>query len=340
MDKSPCGETLEHVEVSMSSACAGLMREGQNDAQCLLCGGGIVLTEIGLFDTRFGIPGDFSFGRCSRCGFEELLPIPSPEELKQLYEKHYNFGGQHGTRYTKMRESFYSSVIYRFWSLLDGDISFHCCKGQGKLLDFGCNEGRGLLIYRKNGFEVEGLELSEKAAAVARSAGFVVHTCDLRDLSPSFTYDVIVLSNVLEHATDPLRMLRELRDHLNPGGQLWISCPNNQSWLRSVFQSYWINWHVPFHITQFSLQSLTTALQKSGFAIRRSKQFTPAMWAISSLIAWGCARKGKPTTALRNPFLILALLFVSKALLFPVFWIGNLSGRGDCLAVTVSKVSS
>jgi hypothetical protein len=36
------------------------------------------------------------------------------------------------------------------------------------LLDVGCNEGRGLSLCADNGFQAEGLELNEAAAALAR----------------------------------------------------------------------------------------------------------------------------------------------------------------------------
>ncbi len=89
---------------------------------------------------------------------------------KDLYETYYNFGGEKGTIYTGFREYFFSSVLCRFWLIVDGDISFHNQKGSGRLLDVGCNEGRGLSIYQKNGFEAEGLELNEQAAAYSTSA--------------------------------------------------------------------------------------------------------------------------------------------------------------------------
>ena len=44
--------------------------------------------------------------------------------------------------------------------ILEGDFSFHRPKGTGRLVDIGCNEGRGLKIYSRNGFQAEGLELN------------------------------------------------------------------------------------------------------------------------------------------------------------------------------------
>src|ERR1700741_1021438 len=146
-------------------------REARKTIGCLLCGGTLTLLLPGVTDTRFGISGSCDVFQCTACGLEQTYPIPSPLELKTLYETHYNFGGERDTAYTRMREWFHFSPAYRLWLILDGDISFHRPKGAGRLLDVGCNEGRGLKIYRSNGFQAEGLELNETAAHVARDRG-------------------------------------------------------------------------------------------------------------------------------------------------------------------------
>src|SRR5579863_10336332 len=207
----------------------------RQESACLLCHGGLEKSVGELFDTRFGIEGTYEAWRCLDCGLEQISPVPSPAQLGHLYESYYNFGGERGTSYTRLREWFFSSWLYRGWIFLDGDISFHGRKGAGRLLDAGCNEGRGLRIYARNGFQVEGLELNPSAAAVAREAGFTVHVGDTTDFTAPAAYDVVVLSNVLEHATDPKKVLTNVRGNLKPGGQLWISCPNGRSWLRKVF---------------------------------------------------------------------------------------------------------
>ena len=158
----------------------------------------------GLFDDRFGVPGTYDIVQCSSCGMEQIWPQPTERELKELYEQFYNWGGEQGTAYTNLRERFLASVWYRLWVRLDGDIFFHLRRGAGRLLDVGCNEGRGLAFYSRNGFQAEGLELNERAAAVAREKGFVVHTEPLAEFRPPEPYDVAVLSNVLEHVVDPV----------------------------------------------------------------------------------------------------------------------------------------
>jgi SAM-dependent methyltransferase len=306
-------------------------------SRCVVCTGLTETSVSGLFDTRFGIAGNFEVRRCLHCGLEQLFPVPAPAQLRNLYERYYNFSGERGTVYTILREWFFSSPLYRLWLWLDEDISFHARKGCGRLLDIGCNEGRTLKNYARNGFQAEGAELNETAAAVARSAGFRVFTGPLEDFTPALPYDVAVLSNVLEHALDPKAMLFSVRRLLKNGGQVWISCPNRQSWLRSVFGQWWINWHVPFHVTHFSSKALRNLLEDSGFSHIEIRQITPALWVASSIVARLFARPGRPTRQLRNPLLMFALVLACRALLFPLFYWGNRAERGDCLIAVATR---
>ena len=146
-------------------------------------------------------------------------PGPAAGELKELYERFYNAGISPDSAYRGLRERFFTSGLYRLWLQWDGDMGFHGRRGAGRLLDVGCNEGRGLSLYADNGFQVEGLELNESAAALARQRGFRVHTAPLGQFRPQEPFDVVVLANVLEHAWDPVQMLAEVRRLLRPAGR-------------------------------------------------------------------------------------------------------------------------
>jgi SAM-dependent methyltransferase len=312
------------------SRCTSAMAEARD--LCLACGG-VLATELAdVFDTRFGIDARFAIARCTACALEQTVPRPAPDALGAYYAAHYNFGGQSGTAYTRLRERFLVSFVYRLWLALDGDISFHARPGQGRLLDLGCNEGRGLGLYARNGFStVEGLETNPVAAAAARQRGFTVHGVALEDFRPNQLYDVVVLSNVLEHALDPAEMLRHVRRILKPGGEVWISCPNAASWQRRLFGRRWINWHVPFHIVHFTDATLSATVAAGGFESAERAQATPALWVANSVAALLTARPGRPTTALRRPLATMLLVLLARGVMFPLLWLGNRAGRGDCL---------
>jgi SAM-dependent methyltransferase len=299
---------------------------------CLACGGALATVLDPVYDTRFGIDQRFHIARCDACGLEQTLPRPTPSTLEALYAAHYNFGGESGTAYTGLRARFLGSGLYRLWLAIDGDISFHARPGRGGLLDVGCNEGRGLVLYARNGFSVvEGFETNPVAAATAHARGFAVYSGRLENVRPKEPYDVVVLSNVLEHALDPAEMLGQVRRLLKPGGELWISCPNAASWQRRLFGRRWINWHVPFHIVHFTDQTLSRTLAAGGFDSIERGQATPALWVAHSVLAALTAQRRRPTAALRKPLRVMALMLVARGLLFPLLWLGNRVGRGDCL---------
>jgi 2-polyprenyl-3-methyl-5-hydroxy-6-metoxy-1,4-benzoquinol methylase len=304
---------------------------------CLLCSATPEPILQDIFDSRFGIQGSYKITLCPKCGLEQTSPLPTAAELKQLYENHYNFDGESNTRYTRLRQFLFSSFLYRLWLAIDGDISFHLMKGKGRLLDIGCNEGRGLQLYQQNGFEVEGLELNENAAEIARSQGFKVYTQLLQDFLPNEPYDVVILSNVLEHSLNPREMLNQVNQILKPGGKVCISCPNNRSWLRTMFGQSWINWHVPFHIVHFSVAPLSQLLQETGFQNIKVQEKTPALWAIHSFIAKFYAKPGTPTKQMRKALFVAPSILVIRLLFFPILWLGNILGKGDCLVLKAYK---
>ncbi len=309
---------------------------------CLDCGGALRTELRGLEDTRFGAQGAYDIAACEHCSLEQTVPRPSAEALAALYEAHYNFGGSNPhSRYSRLRQALFDSMAYRLWLAVDGDVSFHGVLAERpgqRLLDIGCNEGRGLALYRQNGFEAEGLELNRVAAEEARRRGFTVHCEAPEHYRPERPFDVVVLSNVLEHALEPRRMLSRIARLLSAGGALWVSCPNSESWLRRLFGRHWINWHVPYHITHFSRPTLTRLLEETGFVAEESHQATPALWVAQSVIAALFAKPGQATTALRWPWLVIKLMIEARIVLFPLLWLANRLGRGDCLVIRARKV--
>lgn len=304
---------------------------------CLICRHTVKTDKKNLFDTRFGIPEPYDVGTCQTCGLLQLTNPPDLKKLGKLYQGFYNFEGKDNRAYQQKRAQLQNSILYQWWLCLDGDISFHTKKGTGRLLDIGCNEGRSLRLYQRNGFSVEGLETNTVAAKAARTAGFTVHTQELDDFKSSKKFDVAVLSNVLEHFLDPVMKLKKIGAILTPEGEVWISCPNQKSWLRPLFGKNWINWHIPFHISQFNTETLANVLAEAGFRIRDDKTVTPALWASQSFLVSVFARPGHPTKELRSPLLMASLMLVIRGLLFPLLWFGNLLGRGDCLVVVAEK---
>lgn len=78
------------------------------------------------------------------------------------------------------------------------------------VLEIGCGEGAVLEQLRARGFRVQGIELSESGAAVARTRGLAVDTYDgSRIPYADASFDLAVLTHVVEHLENPRLVLNE-----------------------------------------------------------------------------------------------------------------------------------
>jgi SAM-dependent methyltransferase len=305
---------------------------------CILCWGALSAIGLDVYDLRFGVPGRFQVASCDGCGVEQTAPRLADVELGAIYERYYNFRDDDDVGYTARRSAIVRSGLYRLWLRLDGDISFVLEEGRGRrLLDVGCNEGRNLDFFGRSGFRAEGVEPNPVACEVAQALGLRAHLGNLSDLPANELFDVIVMSNVLEHMQNPTEALEQAWERLRPGGEVWISCPNAQSWLRHRFGSAWINWHPPFHLVHFTGDALGALLRRVGFEVTELRTITPALWLAQSVIAARWAQPGRSTLALRRSGLVAALLLAGRGVLGPLLWINDRRHRGDCLLVRARR---
>ena len=139
-----------------------------------------------------------------------------------------------------------------------------------RALEIGCASGRFLERLRSEGWQVEGIEPSDAAAARARSRGLDVRTgtLDSTDLSEE-TFDAVFAWMVLEHVPDPRRTLEVVHRALKGGGWLTLSVPNAGCWEPWVFGRYWYAYDLPRHLHHFSPRRLRQLLHETGFVVER-----------------------------------------------------------------------
>ena len=122
----------------------------------------------------------------------------------------------------------------------------------GTILDAGAGEGMHRDHFRHAQYEAADF------VQVDKQYGAVDYVCDLRNIPvEADRYDLVLLTQVLEHLPEPKEVLQELRRVLKPGGSLWLSTP-------LYFEEH-EQPHDYYRYTQFGLQYLVT---EAGFELR------------------------------------------------------------------------
>jgi SAM-dependent methyltransferase len=99
-------------------------------------------------------------------------------------------------------------------------------RGEGRsVLDVGCAEGYLGEVLAARGFAVTGIDLP--GTRHPESISFAAADLDLGLPALPASWDYILCADVLEHLRDPLRLLRDCRRQLAPGGVLIASLPNS-----------------------------------------------------------------------------------------------------------------
>lgn len=124
--------------------------------------------------------------------------------------------------------AYYSSARHDYVESLPADPG-------AKILELGCGNGAtGLMALRagKCG-EYIGIELFRPMAEIASTVLTHVHIGDVHQLElpyPEGSFDVLIMSEVLEHLVDPDATLARLVKLLKPGGLVLASSPNISHW--------------------------------------------------------------------------------------------------------------
>jgi SAM-dependent methyltransferase len=229
---------------------------------------------------------EFRFVRCPTCGVLRLNPRPDVSELGRIYPPNYYAYGLQAEEEdpssglgAKLKQRMYQR---RFEALVErlGKTS-----GTIRLLDVGCADGR-LLDWYKDGalgarLETHGIELSEAAAAVARSRGHrvVAGRFEVDQELEAGSFDLILAYHVIEHVDDPKRFAERAAELLAPDGLFVVATPNWDSADARRFKQHWGGNHFPRHWTLYDKKTIGGLARQVGLLLERVEyQVNPIFW--------------------------------------------------------------
>lgn len=270
---------------------------------CSLCGSKDTKFLFWNFDRLNHLPGKFGLIECKSCRLVRLSPRPSENTVSFYYpeEDYYSYQsptvsinnlssrGFISEIRKKVRQIVFNHLGYSneklssleqlFQPLLVKLLFEQATYGWGKrfppykkdgfALDIGCGNGSYLSFLKHHGWKVQGVDLSQKAADVAKDKFDIdVFVGKIEDLPfPPESFDYINMSHVLEHVFDPLETMKKIKTFLKKNGTIYIEVPNYESYSRKISKQYWYAWETPRHLYTFSPENLKELLETAGFEV-------------------------------------------------------------------------
>lgn len=241
------------------------------------------------WDYLYGYPRSGKVRVCRDCRHVFVEGTMTEAEITEMYTNYYP------------RSSFYLDNYQAncekkgFFYWLDGEsgFAFRHVPPKVRVLDVGCGYCETLGYYKSRGCEVWGVESDENVRKIAEKYGFQVNIgLFSAEMYEKEFFDYVTLDMVLEHALEPEKMLRGIREILksprqngNDGGRVVVSVPNPYALGRYCFGKYWGSWHLPFHRHFYSRKSMRILAEKSGFVVEKMHTRTQSDQLLN---LWSC----------------------------------------------------
>lgn len=143
-------------------------------------------------------------------------------------------------------------------------------KKSGDVLDVGCGFGLFSNLMLKNGFKVWAIEPTLKTH-------YLKHSVYKTSFQAFFKknrrkYDIVVLTDVIEHFENPKYILKNIKSILKNNGIVVIQTPNYKSIMAKTC-TYWAWWMTEDHKLIFSTKSLNKTIKESGLTVLINKSY-------------------------------------------------------------------
>jgi 2-polyprenyl-3-methyl-5-hydroxy-6-metoxy-1,4-benzoquinol methylase len=198
--------------------------------------------------------------RCVHCGLVSLRSLPSVTSLQDVYDQEYSTGESFKEFYADLAVARRTEAVLRVRRLRG-------LTAGRRLLDVGSGMGHYVEAALAEGWDAEGLEISERAIALHADRSLPVHRVSFEDFEAQEPYDAITLWAFLEHVVDPLGALEKCYRLLRPGGIAVIETGDISSRNARIDGSRWRMFAIAGHLHFLSSDCLDQALESVGLVV-------------------------------------------------------------------------
>ncbi len=203
--------------------------------------------------------GRFQMVQCYACQCIYLNPRPTSESLLRFYQHYLPEDESSVEAWQRMMKP----IFQRAANLLEQ------YQKRGRLLDVGAGFGFFLSEMKGRGWEVAGVEISQKAIDYARNVlGLTMHEGTLEQIGfPENTFDAVSGFYVIEHLPQPMEFLHGCYRILKPRGLLLLRYPHTTP-IKNLLRFFGIEnrlYDLPAHVSDFSPGMIQQCMEKAGF---------------------------------------------------------------------------
>ncbi|RJR30248.1 class I SAM-dependent methyltransferase [Candidatus Microgenomates bacterium] len=212
----------------------------------------------------------FKIINCEKCQFIHISPLPKAENIQKIYpKKYYEEESPYWIKKTLAEKDYWLLTYSEKFEYLETIIT----QKRKKILDIGSFIGLFLQVGKKRGWEVLGIEPSQKASRIAQKNGIPTRIDFFENVTfqAQEKFDVINSELTFEHILNPVEVMTKAHSLLNNGGILVVQVPNDfsliQAYLHKDFKKpfYWVS--PPHHINYFTPDSMSKLLERCGFQV-------------------------------------------------------------------------
>jgi len=191
---------------------------------------------------------------CREYGTSIRTEPPSPGDLEGYYRA--AFGSERGPMYATAPE------IARQYTQLIEQAAKDFAWPSSRILDYGAGEGQLTARLSALGALVVAVEPYGTRPHAAEGAATYRSLDELEREEP---FDGIVMTEVIEHLSDPVGVVRKLRSHLRKNGWIFVTTPNVGSLKARLLRGGWSERRKLGHLYLFSRHGLERSLSEGGF---------------------------------------------------------------------------
>jgi 2-polyprenyl-3-methyl-5-hydroxy-6-metoxy-1,4-benzoquinol methylase len=178
--------------------------------------------------------------KCKQCSFIFSYKIPEKAELDALYTDYASY------------ETLSNITVLRYDKLL---LNLEKYRFTNNMLDYGCGNGYFLERAKLKGWNIYGIEYDKEASKHCIGKGINIIDENCTDLFEKF--DVVYISEVIEHVLYPKAVLHSIYKYLRKGGIIFITTPNFNSLSRRVMKNNYTSvLNYPEHLSYFTAETL------------------------------------------------------------------------------------